>query len=207
MGLSQGICMVQGISHKLTQSIGEFLGDIPLYSLHRIKSLMRKKKIGISKESEALLRRHLLVANEKYKTESGNNWSCLTSINLIEAIESLNKELKETVDSVLIGQPAELLETVHKIISSLHRTREEHVSKIKQWFVDHGDKILYDTTSKIPWAVVRRLRLGLSHWAIGTANPFKEEIETAILQIAKDEGIEAEDSEEAWIKMGGQLFK
>ena len=86
-------------SQSLLQSLGETIGDIPIYSLHRIKKLINKSGINISDDMKLLLLQKLIEANQQYKEESGNDWSCLTSNNLTTAIENTEHAANEAIEA------------------------------------------------------------------------------------------------------------
>ena len=93
------------------------------------------------------------------------------------------------------------------IIGLLRNKQVEAVGQTKAWFDERSEQILYDTSGKIPWAVVCRLRQNLSAWIAGAANPFGADIEDAIVEIARGEGIRSTDPGDAWEAMGGKIFR
>jgi hypothetical protein len=189
----------------LRESIGETSGDIPLYSLHRIRALLEKQPISVSGELAILLMRALIAANREYKTESGNDWNCLTSQNLVDAIEATDREIAGTIDRIN-DIPRELAGIKEKIFAKLHEARKKKIRIMQEWFETHFQELLYDIDGKIPWAVVCRLRRNLGAWIANAANPFGEKIEDMILDVAREEGIAAGNAEDAWESMGGTVF-
>lgn len=187
------------------QFYGDTIGDIPLYSLHRIRSLMARQPIAISPDLRLLLVEALSEANSEYKADSGNDWNCLTSNNLVSAIESVDDTLKESVEG--INLPSEQAELKGKLVEKLNEVREQSVLLIQKWFETHYDILLYDMKGNVPWSVVRRLRRDLGFWIATKGNRFGDNIEEAILDIASEEGIQTDNPEIAWEKMGGKVFK
>lgn len=199
--------LTQKLSPTLKQSVGETSGDIPLYSLHRIKNkLARKDSILVSPEIKTLLMRNLIAANKMYKKESGNDWSCLTSANLVDAIELIDGAIEATIEG-LEDIPKEYTSCKEAFLRALHSSRKKNVKIIQSWFEDNFDDLLYDMRGNIPWAIVCRLRRNLSRWIVGVSNPFLEDIEEMVLDVSIEEGLNTDDPEEAWEKMGGKVFK
>lgn len=192
---------------SLRQSMGETIGDIPMYSLHRIKNrLSGHRGLIISADMKKVLCECLIKANEIYKKESGNDWSCLTSHNLIYALEYMDRKSRVMVNLIKRGQPREMRSQVQEVLSALQEHRESDIQKIKQWFVDMAEEIQYDTSGRIPWAIVRSLRKDLSFWVTTKISLFHNDIEDAILQVAEEEGIRTDDAEDAWKRMGGKIY-
>jgi hypothetical protein len=189
----------------LRECIGETSGDIPLYSLHRIRALLRKHPISVSEELRTLLMRNLIAANRGYKAESGNDWSCLTSRNLVDAIEVTDREITETIDRIY-NIPKEFAVVKGKLFAKLHEGRKRSVRTMQQWFEANFQDLLYDMRGKIPWPIVLRLRRNLGAWIATAANPFNESIEDMILEVAAQEGVVAGSAEDAWKSMGGAVF-
>ncbi|MDD5146710.1 MAG: hypothetical protein PHN39_03150 [Candidatus Pacebacteria bacterium] len=184
----------------------EQIGDIPLLSLHRIKNLLKKKPITVSKEIAAALIGSLLSANREYKEEVGKDWNCLTSNHLVFAIEEVENYLKKVIDTA-ISSLSGIEEQKKPVKEILESNKEANIKKIQEWFFDNYDSLLYDTKGHVPWLIVQRLRNCLSTWIATSINPFGRDIAEAILEVAKEQGIDAETAEDAWIKMGGRLFK
>ncbi len=207
LSLQIGQFITQKLKPTLKQSVGETSGDIPLYSLHRIKNrLARKNSILVSPEIKALLMRNLIEANKVYKEESGNDWSCLTSAHLVDAVELIDSAITATIEG-LEDIPREYQNSKDVLLRVLHTSRMENIKIIQSWFEDNFDDFLYDMRGNIPWAIVRQLRRNLSRWIVGVSNPFTQDIEEMILEVSSAEGVSADDPEEAWKKMGGKIFK
>ena len=204
LSLTQEQALVLG----LRQSFGESSGDIPIYSLHRIQNLIRKHPIDIGETLQNMFLRNVIRANKKYKRDSGNDWSCLTSNNLVDAIEWTDATVKKFINQSRKGQPKELLSHVKFIIKCLHEKREEEILKIRDWFYDNYEKLIYDMDGKIPWGVIQHLRRDLSVWIIGKYHPFLQDIEVMIVEVANKLGVgyEGISAEDAWKLMGGTLF-
>jgi hypothetical protein len=184
---------------------GETSGEIPMYSLHRIKRMMRRQPIAISPELLGLLLQNLISANADYKDASGNDWNCLTSENLVDAIEATNEMVEQGINGIK-DIPKELAQMRDQLLAKLHRGRVANIKLIQKWFERNFDSLLYDMKSKIPWAVVCRLRRDLGYWIATKVNPFGKNIEEMVLEVAKEAGVVADDPEEAWEKMGGKIF-
>jgi hypothetical protein len=210
MGLSLGQSLVlkQSVRLKqsLTQSLGETIGDIPLYSLHRIKNMLLRDSPELSCELRVSLERAIIRGNQKYQDESGNKrWSCLTSNNLVEAIEEFDGEIADVIER-LQAMPDDNPSYKQAIIKAVTEGRVACVGHIKKWFDDRSELLLYDMSGRVPWFVVQRLRRDLSRWIAGAANPFEANINDAILEIATQNGVVADTPEDAWESMGGTIF-
>jgi hypothetical protein len=203
LGLRQSVALRQ--SPVLRECIGETSGEIPLYSLHRIKRLLKARPMPVSEQISRLLMGNLIVANQEYKEESGNDWSCLTSNNLVDAFKATDQEIAETIDQIN-DIPKEYAAAKEKLFIKLHEARRQTVRVVEEWFEVNFQELLYDMNRKIPWAVVLRLRRNLGVWIATAANPFTENIEDMVLDVAAEAGIPAENAEDAWKSMGGTVF-
>lgn len=207
LSLRVGHVLTHVVKQALKQSVGETSGDIPLYSLHRIKNkLAQEDSILLSPEIKSFLMRSLIEANKVYKEETGNDWSCLTSANLVEVIEFIDGSIAAAIEG-LENIPKEHRDSKDVILKMLHAGRKQTIQIIQSWFKDNFDDLLYDMRGNIPWAIVQRLRCNLSRWIVGVSNPFTEDIEDMVLDVSREAGVTAEDAEEAWKKMGGKIFK
>ncbi len=189
----------------LRHAIGDTSGDIPLYSLHRIRRMMKKQPPAVSDQLQTWLMRSLIAANLEYKEKSGNDWSCLTSNNLIDAIEATDRRIGGAIEGIN-DIPKEWGGIREKLFQKLHNGQRESVLTMKQWFESNFESLQYVMDGKIPYPIVLRLRRGLSQWIAGISNPFGQDIEEMIMDVASKEGITAETAEDAWKRMGGTLF-
>lgn len=206
IGLTLRVALTCRLRPVLRQSVGETIGDIPLLSLHRIKGMLKRQPMAVSSEVCALLQRHLVAQNQIYRADSGNDWNCLTSHNLDAAVEGVSQQLRQG-NEIVRGGSTENAVAMEKVFALLEARRSETLAVIRQWFVDHYDDLAYDMSGKIPWPIVQRLRRNLSVWVSGVANAFGADIEDAILEVAKAEGLAEDSAEDAWEAMGGTLFR
>ncbi len=204
-GLRMSTNLTQKISPTIRQSIGETSGEIPVYSLHRIKGMLRRQSISVSPELRMLLLQNIVLANVEYKATTGNDWNCLTSTNLIDAIEATDANLRKSIDATIL--PKEYAGIRAQLLVKLHQGRESNVTIIQQWFEDNFDSLLYDMRGNIPWAIVCRLRRNLGYWIATKTNPFGQDIEEMILEVGKENGVDTDDPEMAWEHLGGKIFK
>jgi hypothetical protein len=202
MGLSMQLVIKSELVQRLAHFFGDKSGDIPVYSLHRIKNMLRKNPINITGQLQKVLIEELLLQNKEYKQESGNDWSCLTSQNLVDAIEGIDKRIQCVIEQAQ-NCPDEMAKVVKAITEKLLETKDMDVAKIKNWFFENYDDLLYACDGKIPWPIIRRLRSDLSLWIIRNVNPFEKDIEEMILEVA---GEKFETAEDAWVAMGGTIF-
>lgn len=204
--LSQSVDQHLVQEHK--QFLGETLGEIPLYSLHRIKNLIAREGIGgfnaeiLNEGIRALVRQNLI-----YRKESNNDWNCLTSENLLNAFADIKKSLTGAIrgiDPQFVRLPNE---ETFAVLRRLVTQREKIIGTFERWFSTNYERILYDTTGKIPWPIIQRLRVSLNLWITQRCNIFGTDIEEAIKSVAIEHGLKVTTAEDAWIKMGGKLFK
>lgn len=205
--LNQRLEMRQSQRVSLADMFGETAGDIPMYSLHRISSRLNPQSIGLHATIVGILKRALIAANERYRVESGNaKWYCLTSTNLEQAITAVDLRLAE-ITGAASAMPAEAPRRSAVAQASLDTQRAHAVQTIKQWFETNYTDLLYDMDGKIPWPIVLRLRKKLGGWIASTAaEPFGQDIGDMVLEVARAEGYEGDDAEEAWEFMGGKLM-
>lgn len=207
MGMSlsprQSMEMSQRVTMKL--SFGEHSGDIPLYSLHRIRALSQRQPIAVSAQLNQILKQQIVAANASYRRESGNNWNCLTSLNLVAAIEGTNEDVKRITTG-----PGAIPENFPSRVAAIKMFDEHRVKSIgiiQTWFDVNFDDLYYSIGGKVPWFVIQRLQRNLREWISSGKNPFREGIEGMILDVAKEHGFtNVETAEGAWEAMGGTLF-
>ncbi|MDP3954377.1 MAG: hypothetical protein Q8Q06_03085 [bacterium] len=205
-GMSLRTDLKLGFIMGLRQSMFEASGDVPLYSLHRIRGMLKRQPMDISPELRVILFRNLILANAEYKEESGNDWNCLTSNNLVDAIGATDENLRQSIEDGVKDIPRELSQLRDEILPRLHDGRAVNISLIQRWFESNFENLLYDMRGTIPWAVVCRLRRDLGYWIATNTNPFGKEIEKVVMEVAGEEGIVADNPEDAWEKMGGKIF-
>lgn len=206
MGLSHRLEMGMSLRVSLADMFGETAGDIPVYSLHRIKTMLRKRPLGMSRNTVGILERKLIAANEEYRADSGNDWYCLTSANLASAIEAVDSRLREIIAGAA-AMPREAPKRSAAAQETLERQREIAVGAIKAWFEKNYEDLLYNMSGKIPWPIVLRMRKNLGTW-IGNAaaDPFGQDIGDMVLEVARTEGFTGDDPEAGWEFMGGKLM-
>ena len=206
LALSCSLSQSLQLSHSLSQSLGETWGDIPVYSLHKIKNLLHKIGIKISPDLQKILIETLIRANQIYREQSGNNYNCLTSNNLVWAIEQIDQSLKDLINQIATSAGQENNLAAQALTDTLEAKRTATLNIVKDWFHDNYDRLLYDMSSHIPWPIIQKLRYSLMIWKTGAINPFVQGIEDMIIEVATAEGISADNAEDAWQAMGGQLF-
>lgn len=189
----------------LTLSFGETVGDIPLYSLHRIKALLWDESPNLSRELHTALVGAIIRGNRKYREDSGRRWACLTSNNLAGALDEFDQGLARTISKVE-AMPDDYPAIKRAVLNRLQAQRQATVDSVKRWFDERSERLLYDMRGKVPWSVVTRLRRDLGRWVAGAADPFKADIGDTVLEIARQEGIHVDTAEDAWKRMGGTIF-
>jgi len=206
MALSLRLSHSLGHSQSLSQSFGETSGDIPVYSLHKIKRQLRSCPMEIAPQLQEMLVRRLVAANAVYREESGNNWNCLTSNNLIEAIAATEAEVLEINELAVTTLQPHSKNVQDKATALLTQYRNESLTVIKRWFEVNYEVLQYSMNGKIPWVVVQRLRRNLGLWIRGQLNVFVQDIEELVLEVAAESKVNTDDAEEAWLALGGKLL-
>jgi len=210
LSLSHSLSLEQNLKLEisLSQSLGEHSGDIPIYSLHRIKNILKKSPPIISKELSTTLVRNLIEANLQYKEDSGNDWSCLTSNNLVYAIDCTSKDIESVIETGVQSCPKEYILQLKHLQEKLIFEKDKTIETIQGWFYDNYDSLQYDMSGKIPFPIVCRLRSDLSRWITQRINPFDEDINQFVIDTAKESlGSKYDNAEDAWRDMGGELFR
>lgn len=190
----------------LSMSFGETWGDIPVYSLHRIKNLLKRIGINLSAELQKQLVAKLFEANQKYRQDSGNKYNCLTSNNLVWAIEQVDAELTQVISIMHSEAVQQNALAADQLKAVLTQKKIETITVIGDWFSTNYEKLIYDMGGHIPWPILQGLQQSLMIWKIGHINPFAQNIEQMIVETATGQGIEADNAEDAWEAMGGKLF-
>lgn len=173
---------------RLIQDQGHYnkIGDLELYSLHRIQSRFKTIPIGDNLRNGFFLA--LIDQNQKYQKETDSKRFCITSDHLYNAIG----ELRKILISKLSTNKEILIDNQFKIII--------------KWFDENYNDLLYDTSGKIPWPIVCMLRKRLSLWIIKIKeNPFDLDLEETILNTAKEQGFDTDRVHEAWKAIGGKI--
>lgn len=208
LSLDCSVQQTQTITHQLTieQSIGETIGDLPLFSLHRISRRLTKHPINLSEDFRDMVARRILRANQEYRERTGNNWNCITPNDLVEAIDGLKIDL-EGVAAIGITQSGYQGPELKQLRDQMAASTTALVAATRLWFDLRYDDILYDSKGKIPWFIVQRLRRNLRIWVKGVMpDPFGQGINDFVLEAAKARGIVTEEPEKAWVELGGELF-
>mgnify|MGYP000231632582 CR=1 FL=1 len=204
--MSQGLCLTQSLDQSLTltQFIGERSGDIPVYSLHRIRSHVASTPLPVNVQVQTMFLCEVIAANNVYREESGNDWYCLTSINLVTALEELEAKLRKINDLAIKSQSKDVRPVLQKVFS---RARTKCIHDIRDWFDSNHDSLLYNMKGSIPWPIVQRLRRSLKAWSFGITDPFGQDIEDMVIEVAEEQGHHYNDAESAWKAMGGKILK
>ncbi|MFC1663355.1 hypothetical protein ACFL04_04315 [Patescibacteria group bacterium] len=210
MELSFSTTLRQSLKQDLRLSVawGETSGDIPLFSLHRIKNRLKKVPIPeMNGQINDLLVKLLLRANHEYREETGNRWNCLTAHNLDSALEKLSEALADAANKIVarLDAPADS-DLAAQVRAKLDEARQAEMTTIRRWFNRNFDFLRYDLAGKIPWTVIRKLQANLAIWAAGQSNPFSQGIEDMVLEVARNNDITTDDPGQAWIKMGGKIL-
>lgn len=187
LGQRHEIFLRQELGLRLLQNQGHYntIGDLELYSLHKIKKLLKTLLLNENLKKGLFL--SIVEQNNKYRQDTNSERFCITSQHLFDAICNLEKVL---IDK--IGRNKKI---------------DQAIKTIVEWFDDNYDDLLYDTSGKIPWPIVCMLRNKLKLWILNIRkNPFDIDLEEAILDTAKQQGYNFDRVHEAWEAMGGKLY-
>jgi len=176
--------------------VGDTCGDIPLYSLHRISKRLTAASVGVNQEMIKKVIQEIIEANLRFQERTEKKWNCLTSNDLDLAILTLDESLAETINVIFSDQP--------KVVTDkLNENRKDCLKRIRNFFYNNYDNLLYNTDGKIPWVVVRMLHRKLKVWTLGTCNPFEEDMIDFLQEIAVEQKIDISglDDEDVWSKL------
>ena len=174
--------------------------------MHKIKRKLASIGINVGSDFKALLIRNLIAANAKYKKQSGNNWNCLTSNNLIEALENVEKDSRKVIQVALNAPGQSQQHAMLGLVKIFEKKLTKSIQTINQWFDDNYNDLLYDMNGNIPWPIIQQLHNNLAVWISTNSNPFTQSISEMIVEVANDQGIDTDDAFYAWEAMGGKIF-
>lgn len=176
--------------------VGDTCGDIPLYSLHRISKRLTAATVGVNHELIKKVIKEIIDANLRFQERTEKKWNCLTSNDLDLAILTLDQSLTETINDIFGDQPK-------TITDKLNENRQDCLKRIRNFFYNNYDNLLYDAKGKVPWVVVRMLHRKLKVWTLGTVNPFDENLIDFFQEIATEQKIDISglDDEDVWSKL------
>ncbi len=183
---------------QLSQAIGlplnlvlsyETAGDLELLSLHRIRN--RINSLTIDGQVKQVLVAELVKENQEYIESSGRNWRCITPRSLDTAVDNTRNYLTERTNLAVAS--IDDLAARSKIRSALEAAVSAQDKKIRTWFANNYDHLIYNTDGEIPFPIVRMMRDAFAVWALGKANPFHEPIEDVISRAATASGINPDD--------------
>jgi hypothetical protein len=191
---------------KLAHFIGETSGDIPIFSLHKIVRQLSRRPIPVSAEIVSMLKRGIIASNKEYREDTGLKWNCLPANYLIECLLSIDKQVSDLNETALGTLPKDMVAHRLAFKKLFEKKRAECQSGMRTWFDSNYDRLFYDMSGSVPWAVVQRLRRNLSIWALGVSNPFEQNVNEMILEVAKENNLSTDDPVDAWEALGGRVF-
>ena len=163
-------------------------GDLELLSLHRIKN--RIGGLDVNEQVRRKLVEELVIANDGYRESSGNNWMCLTPSLLESSVEGVNVFLNRHARLVAsVTKDKRLQDMARKQVKSIY-------DKMRGWFSQNYDELLYDMSRRIPYPIVRKMRDRFRLWATENIAIFSEPIGDLIKEAAVDEGLNPDDYKE-----------
>lgn len=196
------------LRQKQALEFPERVGEIPLFSLHKIKTMSKNGIYPLPKDVVCAFFKIIIAKNARYKEEIKRDWNCITPNHVIEAITLFDTNFRKSIKTIIPKKMDELTEPDKELMRSLIARKNVITKVLKEWFEKNFDFLLYDTSSNIPWAIVQELRMRLNVWVFKNTNSFGDEIEGMIFNIAKKQGVSTDgiSAEDAWKAMGGKLF-
>jgi len=190
---------------SLVLPLGETYADLPLVSLHRVRS--RIHSLEASKGVKGNLIKQLINQNRIYREDTGRKWNCITAGGLDTAVNDLETDLKRSVNLGLVSVrdtiPASDYQALREVL--MDQVDSQYFT-IKKWFNENADELEYDTHGDIPWPIVQRLRRQLGVWSTERINPFGISIADVIDDVATESGIDPtkyKDAKEIWDALKG----
>src|SRR3989338_5784223 len=132
------------------------IGEIPLFSLHKIRRVWARKHPAIGDPLSRIFLDFVFSYNEKFKKKTGKDWNCVTldgmRFSVSDTAEMLEKMIFENSKGLSISE------------KELLGMKNAQVGLISEWFEENYNMILYSTGSKLPWVFVLYLKGKLSQW-------------------------------------------
>jgi len=186
-------------SMEQTQMIYQAVEDLDLFSLHRIRA--RIGTLNVHPTTRDSLVVNMLNENRKYREEEKCKKFCLTIGGADRSIDTtlgfLEKQANIGLSTLDNSQRPVYMEVVQRAIDT-------QKTKMRTWFADNYDDILYDQSGKIPLPVILALRKSFRSWAISQTTPFQQPIEEFLDGVASEQGLNPKDftsAEEIWNKL------
>jgi hypothetical protein len=180
-----------------TQLLYETVGDIELYSLHRIRTQL--PTLGVHERTRQFLLRRLLAENAHYREQGRHGKYCVTGEHIENATNETMEFLKNEADlglATILEEP-----TRDKVKAFMESKLKEQETKIKAWFTENWDALYYNMDSKLPWPIVQQLRRKLQGWAAGNAGAWYQDIGEFTQEVGNVNGLQFNSEtppEELW---------
>lgn len=188
---------VQKISleQKLLEDSSIKIEEIPLFSLHKIKSRINDLKIDPYLKTKLII--NLLGENCSYREKTGTNRYCLTFKNISRSLSIVKNGTFKLLEINI--KKGKISDTV------LEKTKNKcliDIEKAKEWFDGEFNNLFYDMNGEIPGPVINKLRERFNLWARKkTEDAFELSLNDLLISISKKYGIDSEDPEEIWNKL------
>ncbi len=209
--MSMSLCCGQALMQvpELTQGLildYNVTGDIDLFSLHRIKH--RIPTLDLHPLVRARLINEILKENAEYRKEQKNARYCLTASGVDNAVH-------QTVDALRTRLRGDLTRITDEDFKDQFRSVcvsaiETQDSKMRTWFADNYDNLLYDQSGKIPFPVVLAMRQRFRRWASERNFSFNEDILMFIEEVATSVGINTKkypDYKSIWEELKSERYR
>ncbi len=168
MILQQGPIITQKLSLSLAQLHLSTIGDTPLFSLHRINTVMKKSPPSIGGELTRVFIRNLFEQNKKFQEKTGKKWNCVTLDGFRFATTNTDDELQ--------GMISEHSQGMKISKDELEKIKKTQIDQITLWFETNYEGIVYSIGSKLPWAFILYLKGRLTAWRNGFEFAFDQSI-------------------------------
>lgn len=166
--LSMRLNITQKMRLILSQEQFVTIGDTPLFSLHRVNTILRKNPPKIGDELTRLFVRFLFKYNKRFQEKTGKKWSCVTLDGFRFSVTDTDSELQKTIIENSNG--------LNLSIEELENMKKIQIDKIILWFEVNYDDLIYNTNSKLPWVFIQYLKGRLTAWRNGMEFAFDQTI-------------------------------
>jgi hypothetical protein len=161
------------------------VGDVELFSLHRIKG--RIKTLDVHPLTRGKLVRRLLEENSDYRERHHCRKFCVTFGGLETSFEDTIEYLREQAKLGLTTVDNSGLREI--LGARIRELIDAQGVKIRQWFEDNYDELIYDQSAQIPFPIIVQMRKRFSAWALGNIGISSESIYPLIEKAAREVGI------------------
>lgn len=176
-----GLRTEQTTNRELSQGIGE----LELFSLHRIRHKIPGLDVHAGVRGKLI--EELIRENQEYQQMYKNKKLCVPVLGVNNAID--------VTTNFLIDYSLEALDTIKDsevrlvVKDRMYPAIKIQEARMKTWFADNFDDLLYDTQGKIPFPVVLAMRKRFGEWAKGQDVNFHQPVIELLEEVASSVGL------------------